>query len=95
MPVNSIIVTIITSVMVTISTGSKIGVPKWKGMIGANQAASATFSKCIIPSAAAMTPPTTMPTSTAMLDRKPLAKRATPMTTASTTSDRMMFVTGA
>ena len=95
MPVDSIRVTIITSVMVAISTGSKIGVPKWNGVIGANQAASATLSKCIIPSAAAITPPVTMPRSTAMLERKPLAKRAMPMTTPSTTSDRMMFESGA
>ena len=81
--------------MVAISTGSKIGVPKWNGVIGANQAASATLSKCIIPSAAAMTPPVMMPRSTAMLARKPVAKRAMPMTMPSTTSDRMMFEIGA
>ena len=74
MPVDSIITTIITRVMVTIRTGSKIGVPKWNGGIGANQAAAATLSKCIIPSAAAMTPPTTMPSRTAMLERKPLGE---------------------
>ena len=79
----------------TIRTGSKTGVPKWNGVIGANQAALATLSKCIIPSAAAMTPPATMPTRTAMLERNPLAKRATPMTIASTTSERRMLETGA
>ncbi len=81
--------------MVAIRIGSKIGVPKWKGRIGANQAAAATLSKCIIPSAAAMMAPTTMPSSTAMLDRNPLAKRAKPITTASTISDRTMLEIGA
>ena len=64
-------------------------------MIGANQAASAILSKCIIPRAAAITPPAMMPSSTAMLERKPLAKRAMTMTTPSTISDRMMFEIGA
>ena len=81
--------------MVAISTGSKIGVPKWNGVIGANQAAAAIFSKCIIPRAAAITPPATIPRRTAMLDRKPLAKRAMTMTMPSTIIDRMMFETGA
>ena len=44
-----------TSVMVRIRIGSKIGMPKWNGGISANQPAAATFSKCIMPSAAAMT----------------------------------------
>ena len=44
MPVDSIITTIMTSVMVTISTGSKIGVPKWNGGINANHCAAAIFS---------------------------------------------------
>ena len=55
MPVDSIITTIITSVIVRIRTGSKIGMPKWNGRISANQRASPTLSKCIMPSAAAMT----------------------------------------
>ena len=37
MPVDSIITTIITSVMVRIRIGSKIGMPKWNGGISANQ----------------------------------------------------------
>ena len=64
-------------------------------MIGANHAASATLSKCISPSAAAMTPPAMMPMSTAMLARNPCAKRASAMTMPSTTSERMMFEIGA
>ena len=95
MPVDSIITTIITSTMVRISTGSKIGMPKWNGMIGATQAAFTTLSKCMRPSAAAMQPPTTMPISTAMLETKPLPKRATPITTARTTSESAMLDTGA
>ena len=81
--------------MVAISTGWKIGVPKWNGVIGANQAAAAILSKCIIPRAAAITPPAMIPSSTAMLERKPLAKRAIAMTMPSTINDRMMFETGA
>lgn len=84
-PVDSIITTIITSVMVRIITGSKVGIPKWNGRIGANQAAAATFSKCIIPIDAARSPPTTIPISTAMLDRKPRPKRAISRIVASTT----------
>ncbi|MNL75391.1 hypothetical protein D3C87_2011880 [compost metagenome] len=67
MPVDSIITTIITSDMVAISTGSKIGMPKRKGVTTANQPASATRSKCIMPRPAAKTQPMTMPVRTAML----------------------------
>ena len=74
MPVDSIITTIITRTMVRIITGSKIGVPKWKGEISANQPAVPTLSKCIMPRAAASTPPMMMPRSTAILATKPLAE---------------------
>lgn len=95
MPVDSIITTIITSTMVRISTGSKIGVPKWNGMIGANQAAEPTLAKSIMPKAAATMPPATMPISTAMLLTKPRPKRATATTMPSTIIDSTMFDTGA
>ncbi len=64
--------TIITSTMVRIRIGSKIGTPKRSGVISANQSAEATFSKCIMPSEAVTMPPITMPSRTAMLARKPL-----------------------
>ena len=72
MPVDSIITTIITRVMVRISTGSKVGMPNWNGSTTSNQAALATLSKFIMPMAVASTLPTTMPSSTEMLLRKPL-----------------------
>jgi hypothetical protein len=42
-----------------------------------------------------MIPPAMMPTRTAMLERKPFAKRAMQMMIASTTSDRTMLESGA
>ena len=80
-----------TIVMVRIMRGSKVGVPKWKGRIGANQAAAATFSKCIKPRAVASRPPTRMPTRTAMLERNPRAKRAISRIVASTTAATTML----
>ena len=91
MPSDSIITTTMTSTMVRIITGSKIGVPKWKGMISANQPASATLSKCIIPRIAAITAPVTMPTSTAIFDRKPRAYFITRMIASSTSAAISMF----
>ena len=75
MPVDSIITTIITSVMVRISNGSNCGVPNENGTTGANQAALATLSKFMSPIAVATTPPITIPSNTEMLAMKPLAKR--------------------
>ena len=69
MPVDSIM----TSVMVTIRIGSKIGRAISKGSTRSNQLALATFSKPIMPAAVAMTPPMTMPSSTEMLATKPRA----------------------
>ena len=43
--------------------------------MSANHGASATFSKLILPRYQASTQPMTMPSSTAMLPRKPLRKR--------------------
>ena len=71
MPVDSMNVTIMTSTMVTISTGSKIGMPKWNGVMNANQPASPILSKCIMPSAAVIVAPMMMPSRTAMLATKP------------------------
>jgi hypothetical protein len=72
MPVDSIITTIITSVMVRIITMSNVGMPKANGVTTSNQCALPTLSKCILPIAAASTQPATMPSSTEMLARKPL-----------------------
>ncbi|KTF07718.1 hypothetical protein MGSAQ_000785 [marine sediment metagenome] len=55
-------------------------------MIRANHCASATRSKCIMPSMAAVMPPTAMPISTAMLDRNPVARRDTSRIVASTSA---------
>ena len=71
MPVDSIITTIITSVMVRIITGSKVGMPKAKGVTTSNQCALATLSKFILPIAMATAQPATMPSSTEMLATKP------------------------
>ena len=95
MPVDSIITTIITSVMVRIITRSKVGMPKWKGVITPNQAASPTLSKFILPSATAITAPTMMPRSTEMLARKPLAKRAIARIATSTMAEIAMLPKGA
>ena len=71
MPVDSIITTIITSVMVRIITMSNVGMPKAKGVTTSNQCALPTLSKFILPMPAAITQPTTMPSSTEMLATKP------------------------
>ncbi len=73
MPVDSIITTIITSVMVRIRNASNCGMPKWKGSTTSNQAALPTFSKVMRPMTVATAPPITMPSSTEMLATKPLA----------------------
>ena len=73
MPVDSIITTIITKVMVTIRIGSKMGAAISKGSTRSNQCALATLSKLIKPATVAITPPITMPSSTEMLATKPLA----------------------
>ena len=71
MPVDSIITTIITNVMVRIITPSKVGMPKANGVTTSNQAALATLSKPILPRPTATTQPATMPSNTAMLAMKP------------------------
>ena len=71
MPVDSIITTIITSVIVRIITGSKVGMPKANGVTKSNQFALATLSKFILPIAMATAQPATMPSSTEMLATKP------------------------
>ena len=73
MPVDSIITTIITSVMVRIITMSKVGMPKAKGVTRSNQCALPTLSKFILPIAMATAQPATMPSRTEMLATKPLA----------------------
>ena len=73
MPVDSIITTIITKVMVRMSTGSNTGMPNWNGMTTPNHSALPTLSKFIKPMAEATTPPMTMPNSTEILAMKPLA----------------------
>ena len=76
MPVDSIMTTTITSVMVRISTGSNTGRPNWNGSTRSNHLALATLLKFIMPLAVATTPPITMPSSTEMLPMKPLANLA-------------------
>ena len=71
MPVDSIITTIITSVMVRIMTGSNVGMPNAKGVTTSNHAALPTLSKLILPIATATTQPAMMPSSTATLETKP------------------------
>ena len=73
MPVDSIITTIITSVMVRIRMGSNTGPAISNGSTRSNHWALATFSNDIRPMATAITAPMTMPSSTEMLARKPLA----------------------
>ena len=86
MPVDSIITTIITSVMVKISTGSKTGAAIPKGSTNSNQEALATLSKFMNPIATLTTPPTTMPSSTEMLEMKPLPYLAISRMDASTSA---------
>ncbi len=95
MPVDSIMTTIMTRVMVTIITRSKVGVPKWKGVMRPNQLASATLSKLILPSATAITAPMMMPRRTEMLAMKPLAKRAMRRMAIRTTAEMPMLPRGA
>ena len=76
MPVDSIITTIITSVMVRIRIGSKVGVAISNGSTMSKSGALTTLSKFILPVIVATTPPMTMPINTAMFETKPLAKRA-------------------
>ena len=52
--------------------GSKMGMPKAKGVTTSKLLALATFSKVILPMPVANTHPATMPSSTAMLAMKPL-----------------------
>ena len=73
MPVDSIITTIITSVMVRIITASNCGIPKANGITNSNHAALPTLSKFISPMAVATTPPMRIPSSTEMLAMKPFA----------------------
>jgi len=84
MPVDSIITTIITSVMVRIITGSKVGMPKANGVTTSIQPALATLSKFILPSAIATAQPATMPSSTEMLAMKPLPNFTSSRITTST-----------
>ena len=91
MPVDSIITTIMTSVMVRIITGSKIGRPKRKGVISSNQSARSTWSKCMSPMEAASTAPTMIPSSTEILARKPRANFITRMIVVSTTAEIAML----
>ena len=89
MPVDSIITTIITSVMVRIITMSKVGMPNAKGVTTSNQPALPTLSKFILPMPKATTQPNTMPSSTEMLATKPLAyftSKRMPMSTAAATA---------
>ena len=92
MPVDSIITTIITSVMVRIIQKSKVGAPKWKGVIRPNQAASPTLAKFMVPMATAITAPITMPKSTAMLAMKPLPNLAIMRIEISTMAETMILV---
>ncbi len=95
MPVDSIMTTIITRVMVRIITRSKVGMPKWKGVMRPNHAASATLSKVILPSATARAAPITMPRRTEMLATKPRAKRAIRRIETSTMAEMAMLPKGA
>ena len=72
MPVDSIITTIITSVIVIVSTitGSKVGRPKTNGVTMSNHCARATLSRPILPRPTASTQPATMRVSTGTLARK-------------------------
>ncbi|EWS63666.1 hypothetical protein Y695_03100 [Hydrogenophaga sp. T4] len=84
MPVDSIITTIITRLMVRIRMGSNTGAAISNGSTMSNQFALATFSNVIRPAAVAITPPPTMPSNTEMLATKPLANLAISRMAAST-----------
>ena len=76
MPVDSIITTIITRVMVRMRTGLKMGAAISKGSTRSNHWALATFSNDIIPMPTATTAPMMMPSSTEILAMKPLPNLA-------------------
>ena len=50
MPVDSIITTSITMVMVRMATISNVGMPNWNGVTSAKVSAAATLAKLTLPS---------------------------------------------
>lgn len=88
---DSIITTIITSTIVRIITGSKVGMPNAKGVTMSNQCAVATLAKLILPSSAASAQPATMPSSTEMLATKPRAYFTSSRMKTSTTAAMAML----
>ena len=95
MPVDSIITTIITSVMVRIRMGSKIGMAISSGSTRSNHSALLTLSKFISPISVATTAPMTMPSSTEILATKPLANLAISRMDRSTSAEMPMPVRSA
>ncbi len=87
MPVDSMKVTNITVTIVAIANGSKCGRPKWNGITMPTHGACVTPSMFTRPSANAMMKPATMPSSTEILARKPLANLLMSRINISTSSD--------
>ena len=76
--------TIITRLMVTMATTSKVGMPNWNGVTMAKALALATLAKSALPKANDRAVPAMMPINTAIFDRKPRPYLATSKMTAST-----------
>ena len=87
MPSDSTITTMMTMHIVTTGTRWKVGTPKRNGSTRSNQAAVATLSKCMMPSAAASSAPATIPSSTDTLATKPRPHRMSARITASTKAE--------
>lgn len=87
----SVIVTSATTSIDTIAENSKVGAPKWNGVLIPTQSASPTPPKSVNPKGIATARPTAMPISTAIRRRKAGANRCTPSTTTSTNTASAMF----
>lgn len=83
-PVVSVMITRATTSMDTTAAASKVGAPKWNGVLMPTQSASPTPSKSVKSSGTAATIPATIPISTAIRLKKGGANRCTARTTTST-----------